>query len=471
MSEPMNKFLEKNRNNKLRIDCVGDAMVDQYYKVSVNRISPEFPMPIMRAYSDKPQCRPGGVANVAHQFRHFEVDVQLFCFTDRLLNNVLKDHDLEVAAEAALNVQGWGCASIPVKRRFLDGDIQVTRLDFEQENYGLKNNLGEFCRIATDIQLGSDLPDVVILSDYNKGYFTLSSDCTNFLIIEHLNSHGVPTIVDPKAGPVSKWKGCTVFKPNAKEAEDLTGETDWRKQAEILQNELACKAVVITHSGSGVVGIWDGKFFEYSSDKKVDVKSSVGAGDCFVAFLAMAIGHGFEGREAVEIAYEAGAIYVQRNLNRPITPAELTRTKIVNPQDLANRDYTLAFTNGCFNILHDQHIELLKFSKRKGEKLVVALNSDESVKRLKGDRPVKALHQRMKIMAAFEFVDFVTAFDEDTPLNIIKQCKPNCIIKGGDYRKEDVVGYGEVQDVHIFPYKEGVSSTLLIEEIAEWARK
>lgn len=459
MANLIESFLERTKN-RLRIQCIGDAMVDEYYDVSVNRISPEFPMPIMRAYSDKPQRRPGGVANVAHQFRHFNVDVQLLCFTDNLLNKVLAEYDLSVVGETALNVQDWG-AFIPVKRRFLDGDIQVTRLDVEQGDYGLRNNIHEFCRVANGAQKHSKLPDVAIFSDYDKGYFRSPDE----FYLEHCRANGVMTIVDPKYAPLWKWKGCTVFKPNAKEAEELSGRSEWINQTAYFKKELECEAVVITQSGNGVVGQWGNDYFEYRPDNKVDVKSSVGAGDCFVAFLAMAIGYGFEGREAVEIAYEAGAQYVQGNLNRPITAAELSNTKIVRPQDLASRDFTLAFTNGCFDLLHSGHLHTLQFASQKADKLVVALNSDDSVKRLKGpERPVKELSERMSIMAALEMVDFVTYFDEDTPLECIKACKPHALIKGGEYGDGEIVGEDIVPETFRVPMVEGKSTTKLVEK-------
>ena len=237
---------------------------------------------------------------------------------------------------------------------------------------------------------------------------------------------------------------------------------DWQDQAKFFYDRLNCQSVVITRGGGGVVGITDGQLWEFKPESQVKVESVVGAGDCFCAFLAMATAHGFKAKEAAEIAWKAGAIYVQNSMNRPIVPAELCEDKIVHPADLSSRDFKLVFTNGCFDILHEGHIESLKFAKSKGEKLVVALNSDESIKRLKGpDRPVKNLRQRMAVMAAIRYVDFVTYFEEDTPLEVIKTIVPDVLVKGSQYTGP-IVGEDIVSEVYRAPMVDGVSTTILL---------
>lgn len=445
------KFLKKNRETKKKIALIGDAMVDEYHAVSVNRISPEFPMPIMWSPKNSPIRRPGGVANVACQFRHFNVDAKLFTFSDPLLDQVLEEHSL---SNDGLNIDGL----VPVKSRFLDGEVQVVRWDCEDSNYGMPYK--DICdlqrELKTIIRRSTKDTDVVILSDYNKGFFD-EGDWTGLF----QNSF---TIVDPKDNPLERWMCCDVFKPNYNEAVSLTGGiTDWKDQVRYFESVMHCNSVVITFGDKGVKGKWDGSFFEYYPCDSVKAASVVGAGDCFCAGLAMAVSHGFSGLDAVEIAYKMGAKYVQRGLNRPIVPAELVCDKIVEPEDLANRDFKLSFTNGCFDILHEGHLETLKFSKSKGDKLVVALNSDESVRRLKGEsRPIKDLRQRMKLMAAFEFVDFVISFDEDTPQEVMEKIKPDVLVKGSQYELKNIIGADDVPEVYRAPMVEGLSTTLLI---------
>lgn len=429
----LTRFLRENRKRKLKIHCLGDVMVDEYYSVSVNRISPEFPMPIMFSPDNKCVSRPGGVANVASQFKHFNADVTLHCVPD--------------------NTQ------LPIKRRYLDNGVQIVRHDIESSLYGLSYaQMEKVIEALLSCIHSMDPPDVAILSDYNKGFFTVTTQ-------KFLEAYpNVCTIVDPKLGPLNQWKGCTIFKPNAKEAFELSGFSKWRDQAKFIQQELECRAVVITYGGEKVVGVDQDEFFCHVPTKTVNVESVVGAGDCFCAFFAMAIGHGFVVSEAAEIAWNAGAQYVQGRMNRPVTPAELSPNGIVEPEDLRDRDFKLVFTNGCFDLLHDGHIKTLEFAKEKGQKLVVALNTDASIRRLKGEgRPVMPLEQRMRVMASLKPVDFVVSFDEDTPLEVIKKIRPDVLVKGQDYQLENIVGADIVPEVCRAPIIPGLSSSNFIQ--------
>lgn len=454
-SELMRKFLKVHRQfgcGPVKIRCIGDALVDEYYKVKVNRISPEFPMPIMRSCDKSVVRRPGGVANVAYQLRHFNVEVALTCFTDRTLTEVLSLHRLAASTADVGGLSGRQ-GFVPLKKRYLHDNVQVCRRDVEADQYALEDRSLREAQGELFSKVG--YADVTILSDYDKGTFRNVSDLS-FLDTKL-------TIVDPKKPPLDRWRNCTVFKPNSKEAEDLSGYSDWRAQAHYFKEELNCHAVVITDGGKGVRGIWGEEHFEVLPERKVQVESVIGAGDCFVAILGLAMGLGFDSPEAVEIAYEAGSVYVQQNLNRPIIPAELMADGIVEPEDLWHRDFKLVFTNGCFDIMHPGHLNTLKFAKSKGDKLVVALNTDESIQRLKGpNRPRQDLESRMAVMAALEMVDFVTYFNEDTPLEVIKKIQPDAIVKGADYALDNIVGADIVSEVYRAPIIEGHSTTAIL---------
>ena len=454
MKKKLQSFLQKNRHRRLNIHVLGDAMVDEYYEVKVNRISPEFPMPIMLSSEDKPIKRPGGAANVAYQFKHFNASVSLFCFPDEKAEKVFKDHEVNRWV-SLVDVR----TTLPVKRRFLDDGIQITRHDIESPLCGVSEDIIDFYTesMCQAISKRKSNPDVVILSDYNKGFFHGDE---GFVLGQYHNSI---TIVDPKKGPLRKWRGCNIFKPNAKEAEELSGKTKWKEQAKYFQNELECDSVVITDGGKRVSGVCGDKFFCFIPEKQVEVESVIGAGDTFCVFLAMAVGHGFSVPEASEIAWNAGAVYVQNKMNRPIVPAEMSANNIVSPEDLASRDFKLVFTNGCFDLLHEGHLQTLRFAREKGDKLVVALNSDASIKRLKGDdRPIKPLDQRMAVVAALDMVDFVVMFEEDTPLEVIKKIKPDVLVKGSDHKKNEIVGADIVPEVLTAPMIPDLSTTALI---------
>ena len=452
MNNLMNQFLEKQKKQKVNIHCVGDAMIDEYYQVSVNRISPEFPMPIMHSEEENPIRKPGGVANVVYQFRHFNTDSRLICFSDTQATIVFREHSLNYQPCTSHT------ANIPRKKRFLDHGIQVKRWDIEKKNSGLTEPKSAR-EDALQMTEHHDPPDVAILSDYDKGFF--DPEYAQKWIKRYKNSI---TIVDPKHGPATMWKGCTVFKPNAKEAENLSGLSDPQAQCEYFAKKLGCKGVVITQGGDGLVGMVDGEYFKYySQSSSTQPASVIGAGDCFSAFLAQSVALGFTIKESAEIAYEAGAIYIHNKMNRPIVPAELIKDKLVQAEDLKNRDFKLVFTNGCFDLLHRGHLQTLEFAKQHGEKLVVALNSDDSVRRLKGeDRPVKLLAERQAVMSALDMVDFVISFEEDTPYEAIKACNPDVLIKGADYSQDEIIGSDLVKEVHCAPLIDGLSTTGLL---------
>jgi D-beta-D-heptose 7-phosphate kinase/D-beta-D-heptose 1-phosphate adenosyltransferase len=454
------EFLNRQREKRLTIRCIGDAVVDQYYQVDVNRISPEFPMPIMRSYDREVVKRPGGVANVAFQLKHFNVDTQLACFTDDLLNDTLWENPLpHCDHEGSVYIESYG-GYVPRKKRYLHGGVQICRRDVEADRYGFcENALKSFQENLHQHQRAhfEQPPDVVLFSDYNKGVFVDSEEdwISDF--------QAQITIVDTKALPIKKWRGCTIFKPNKKEAAELSGRKDWHDQCRYFMDELDCKHVVITCGGDGVVGCWGGQFFEYRPDFKVQVESVIGAGDCFAAVISMAVGHGFEGREAAEIAYRAGAVYVQQKMNRPVVPAELVPDGIVEPEDLRRRDFKLVFTNGCFDILHAGHIQSFRFAKSKGEKLVVALNTDDSVRRFKGPtRPKNTLQHRMALVSAIKEVDFVTYFDEINPVEVLKKIQPDVQVKGKDWEGKEIPEAGLVPELCFAPLIDGLSTTSIL---------
>lgn len=448
----LTRFLRRNQQRKLSVHCLGDAMVDEYFNVKVNRISPEFPMSIMWSSKAAPTRRPGGAANVSYQFKHFNVETQLFCFWDSYAVKVFKEHGISVDC-------AWGSqCCLPIKRRFMEGVVQIIRHDIESEWCGftrsqITENIDKFRPVIAD----KDKPDIAIFSDYDKGFFAGESSLLDLY-------DGVTTIVDPKKGPLEKWVGCTIFKPNAKEAADLSGCSNWRDQSSFFKDKLGCEAVVITFGGEKVVGMWHDEFFEYRPNRPVHVESVIGAGDCFASMFALAVGHGFTISESAEIAWNSGAVYVQRNMNSPIIPAEVSLDGIVDPEDLASRDFKLVFANGCFDLLHDGHLQTLEFAKSKGKKLVVALNSDDCIKRLKGeDRPIKPLEQRMAVMSALKMVDFVVSFDEDTPLEVIKRIKPDVLVKGADWQTGNIVGADIVPEIYRVPIVEGLSTTRFLQ--------
>lgn len=453
-------FLHKNADHRPTIHVIGDSMVDEFYDVKVTRISPESPsVCVMLSETDKPtEVLPGGAANVCHQLKNFNVNTQLFTWADQEAQTIFEKAG--VKCESVCNIQ------VPRKKRFFDGGMQVgNRWDVEVANCGVTASLADmqYSLFRTwDKQNPSCLTKkpvpLVIMSDYNKGIF--NTDQVPLL----LNRGMCSTIVDPKKGPLSKWRGCTIFKPNSVEAQELSGLSNWKEQCDFFKRELECEAVVITQQGNGVVGKSGKNYFEYKPQQRVHVNKISGAGDCFIGMFALAWCHNLTVEEAAIVAFEAGALFVQQRARCPITPWQLQKkSKFVVPKD---REGKLVFTNGCFDILHSGHLESLRFAKSKGDKLVVAVNSDASVSRLKGSkRPVVPLEERMEMLAALECVDYVVSFEEDSPEELVKKIMPDVLIKGADWLGKHVAGTEYVKEIYFVPLVKDKSTTNIIEKI------
>ena len=451
----LQRFLNDNRLIRPTIAVVGDVMVDHYYQVDASRVSPEFPIPILRSDRGNYEAAvPAGAGNTACQFRHFNCDVKLAGFIDTHGQWVMKEAGIDT--EACLDMK-TSLGHIPIKKRYYSENFPLCRIDEEERDYGLGCAIDEHRRELAEKVMDIEA-SVVVYADYDKGVFGNSYPMVQDAI----------KIVDPK-NHLDRWKGCDIFKPNYKEACQLTGQTDWIKQCNTIQERLGCMAVVITNAGKGVFGKVFNTYFDYSAKREVVVESVIGAGDCFVAILALCMAHSIDVKDAVEIAFEAAQIYVQRKHNQPVTPEELdldpTASKLVPIESLQDRDYRLCFTNGCFDILHSGHLHTLRFAKSKADKLVVAVNSDESIRRLKGEtRPIIPLPERMKMLASLECVDYVVSFEEDRPFETIKTISPDVLVKGADW-ESDICGSDIVEEVYAVPLVEGLSTSNIIEKI------
>jgi len=269
----------------------------------------------------------------------------------------------------------------------------------------------------------------VILSDYNKGVLEHSNN-----IIAHLNSFGCKVIVDPKRH-ASCYEGAWLVKPNGSEFEGL-GFTKW------LGN------IITTNASKPVIAEIDKEYYTISVEP-VEVSDVTGAGDCFLAAFVYALTKGYDYQKALELAVQGSTESVKH-----------VGTYVLTEKDLKKR---VVFTNGCFDVLHKGHLTLLKEARMQGDKLIVGLNSDDSVKRLKGAlRPFNDVETRMEQLLLIPYVDEVIVFDNDTPYELIKELKPDLIVKGGDYTVEEIVGH-DLAPVHIVPTVEGYSTTKILE--------
>lgn len=448
----MSEFLNRQFERRSRVAVFGDAMIDEYHDVGADRVSPEFPIPVVLADPSRPpHVVPGGAGNVCSQFRHFNFDVDLYAFVDDRFRNSVEGFGLSNCLDAV--------GPVPVKSRFYSGNFPLFRLDRESKGYSMSRAQLRAAQSTLISSLVESEPyEVVIFSDYDKGVFLGSEPFLRRL------PESTITIVDPKDHPIERWAGCTIIKPNSSEARKMSGSDDWRLQCEYFMRATGCQAVVITQAGDGVVGNVMGSWFEFRPGSFGKPVSVIGAGDTFVSFLAMCMAHSIDIRKAVEVAFKACSVYVGRTKNQPVWPYEMEESKNVSPASLASRDFRLSFANGCFDILHPGHIKLLEFAKERGDKLAVALNSDASVLRQNKSHPlVNDLAYRSAMVSALECVDFVLSFEEDTPYELIKATKPDVLVKGSDW--PEPVGSDVVGEVCSFGLFGGLSTTGIIDKI------
>jgi D-beta-D-heptose 7-phosphate kinase/D-beta-D-heptose 1-phosphate adenosyltransferase len=451
----MNSFFSRFSNNlysrSLTINVIGDVLIDEYYQVEVDRISPEFPIPIHCSSTEEPyKVLCGGAANVAMQFRNFDVKTNLISLISPKMQDICEANGINTKYSiVSKDVKN------PIKKRFYKNFHPLIRWDIEQPNFGLS----DIQKHLNNISIPDS--DINIFSDYDKGLFS-----TNWHK-KYLKQS--KSLVDPKKN-LNIWEGCYLFKPNSVEAKRFVNKEKVEDQLKWLQALLGCDSVVITNAGEGVSAIDNDEKIHYviPTNKPVKPESLTGAGDAYIAFLAMALGIGVDLKEAISIAFEAGTKYVSNRYNKPLNPSDFfVKDKLItNPAVLRNRDFNLVWTNGCMDLMHFGHISSLKQAKSFGDKLCVGINSDESIIKLKGDkRPIIPLVQRIEMLKAIECVDFIVVLEEEFPQNIIEEIKPNVLVKGEDWRDKRIAGADVVDRVEFVPLIEGLSTTNIIGKI------
>jgi len=470
---------------KIRVLVVGDVMLDRYIWGEVERISPEAPVPIVRAL-DRNE-RPGGAANVAMNIVGLGATATLFGFRGN-------DGD-GLALEDCLGKAGVASAITPVashpttlKMRILSGKQQMLRLDTE-ETVGYPAEA--YAALMAAVAAALPTADAVVISDYAKGVLT-EEVCRG--VIELARTRGVPVLVDPKQRDFSRYRGATTICPNLNELATAVGITAREPDALLaagqkLAGDLDLRFLTATMSDKGIAVLRkESRYFAPAVARQVfDVS---GAGDTVIATLALAVASGLEVETAAQLANVAAGIVVGKVGTVPVSGDELLMSltaetgaqaeeKIAALEALKVRirawrsaGQSIVFTNGCFDLLHVGHISLLEAARREGGRVVVGINSDASVRRLKGpSRPVLGEKERARILAALAAVDAVIVFDEATPLELIVALRPDVIVKGGDYTEQTVVGAAEVRSwggrVTIVPTVEGYSTTRLIQKAGQ----
>ena len=469
-------------SDKKRILVVGDIMLDEYIFGDVTRISPEAPVPVIR--EQKREWSLGGAANVALNCKQIGCNIDLVGIinkTDRASQNLIEILKKNRISESNLVKSDERVTTC--KRRVMSGDQQLLRIDTEDNN-SLSET--EYKKLIQKIDK-LILPNTIILaSDYAKG--VLTKDLLSEIIFM-AKERNCKILLDPKGPDFNKYKGINYLKPNYKEYcqildfYGLSRQDSVIKNGKKLCNVLSLDGLVVTMGEKGIQFVSSYEDFFIPACKR-EVFDLTGAGDTVLAFLSLGLSVDLPIKQCLKLANHAAAVAVSHLKTYAVSLDELIDKSV----DLTEKIFTewamlkieldwlrlenkkIVFTNGCFDILHLGHIHVLNEARKLGDILVVAINTDASVKRFKGDsRPIKTEVERTKIMAAFGKVDFVVMFDQDTPKELIEYLRPDVLVKGGDYKKENIAGHDfMIQNggsVEVVTFKDGFSSTNLIKQM------
>ncbi len=457
---------------------VGDVMLDRYLFGGTSRISPEAPVPIVHVRQN--EDRAGGAANVAVNLARLGVNT-------RLLGVVGEDDEAHVL-EAAMAGSGVECAFTRVsgwptitKTRVQSRGQQLMRLDREEPMPSGS------CELTKSLVENLASANAVVLSDYGKGSLTDIA-----AMITACRDAGVPVFIDPKGSDFEKYRGATAITPNQGEFEGVAGrctnDEDLVSRAREMLERLDLSALLVTRSEKGMLLIEGSDEPLFLSARAREVFDVTGAGDTVIAVLAGALAAGESLSSAAALSNLAAGLVVGKIGVASVTPSELRVALhrrgqggrgLVSEKELIplvteakSRNEKVVMTNGCFDVLHAGHVAYLEEAKSLGDRLIVAINDDDSVRRLKGEsRPVNRLEDRMLVLAGLASVDWVVPFSEDTPGRAIREILPDVLVKGGDYRPDEIAGAKDVLnnggEVRVLAFREGQSSSRIIDKLRE----
>jgi D-beta-D-heptose 7-phosphate kinase/D-beta-D-heptose 1-phosphate adenosyltransferase len=471
--------MRKYQSLKPSVLVVGDLMIDHYLWGRTDRISPEAPVPVIDVQNESEVL--GGAGNVVNNLIALGAEVSVASAIGKDENGKRLTKMLK-----SLGVHTDALIAEPERRttrksRVIASHQQVVRFDSETRQDITKESED---KILAAIQKKLLVTDIILLSDYGKGVL---SDRLTRQIIQMARASNIKVLVDPKGKDYSKYSGATLVTPNKKEASEATGinivdDESLQRAGFKLKNELSLDMAMITLSEEGMA-IFDDSFRRFPTVAR-EVYDVTGAGDTVLGALGFVLATGGDIDEAAKIANAAAAVVVSKLGSATCSWDEIiayettlhestTEHRIKSRKDLSltikrlkSEGKKIVFTNGCFDILHLGHVKYLETAKSFGDVLIVGVNSDASVKRLKGEsRPVNPEYDRAYLLAALDSVDFVTIFDEDTPYELIKVVEPDVLVKGGDYKGKEVVGSDIAKEVRLVDFVDGKSTTGIISKI------
>jgi len=416
---------------KKKITVIGDVMIDWYLHGESSRISPEAPVPVVNFKESKFQL--GGAANVANNLKHLEIEPFLIgAIGNDHFGSLLKEH--LKAEKIKFNLLTEKSFQTICKQRLMSSNQQLARIDYEKYFHGSKltNLFNTFIKNIAK-------KDLIIVSDYGKGTIFNARK-----LIQSAKKLKKKILIDPKGKDFTKYKGANLITPNKSEFENIMGKVDSKRdlanKAKKMLEHLNLESLIVTLGSEGMYVLTKsnkkiiGDFINAYPQEVFDVS---GAGDTTISALGAALSEGNDIFSAAEFANLAASISVSKLGTSSVSKDEVASLEASK----GNKEEVIVFTNGCFDIIHSGHLDLLKEARSYGDKLIVGLNSDKSISKLKGpDRPIIGQSERKKILSALKFVDEVIIFNEENPLKLIKKLKPSILVKGADYSKEQVIG-------------------------------
>ncbi|MYL23707.1 bifunctional D-glycero-beta-D-manno-heptose-7-phosphate kinase/D-glycero-beta-D-manno-heptose 1-phosphate adenylyltransferase HldE [Halomonas alkaliantarctica] len=465
-----------------RVLVVGDVMLDRYWHGGTSRISPEAPVPVVRV--EDADDRPGGAANVALNIAALGARAALAGVVGQDENASLLNDSL---VTSGVSTYFQRSADIPTitKLRVMSRNQQLLRLDFEQrlDNVDTQPLLDSVANALPEC-------DVMVLSDYGKGTLNQVEK-----LIELAKAAGKRVLIDPKGQDFRKYRGASLITPNLGEFEAIVGhcESDAQlaERGEALRAELELEALLITRSEKGMTLIREGHAPLHLPTRAQEVFDVTGAGDTVIGLMGLALAAGHWLPEAMMLANLGAGLVVAKPGTATLSIAELytalhgdtlAEFGVIEQSPLIeavcaaqSRGERVVMTNGCFDILHAGHVAYLEQAKRLGDRLIVAVNDDASIARLKGpQRPINPLNRRMQVLAGLGAVDWVVPFSDDTPQALIEAVLPDVLVKGGDYHPDDIAGGAAVKanggEVRVLGFEDGVSTTAMINTILDRER-
>ena len=467
------------KNKTPKILVIGDLIIDKYLWGECERISPEAPVQVVNIKNENTVL--GGAGNVVNNLKSLGAKVDIIsvigdCKTSNNLKKLLDE--IGVSTKYLIKQEN---RITPKKSRIIASHQQVVRYDYESLDEIDLTSQGLIINVLNKIIKDYE---VVLLSDYGKGILT---ENLTQLVIKSAKKHNIKVLADPKGLNYSKYKGSFLLTPNKKEASEASRITiednnSLKKAIKKIKDECHLEVSIITLSEDGIA-IYDNNLRTLPTAAR-EVYDVTGAGDTILASLGFALSCNYDIDSAVEFSNLAAGVVVgkigsstatineiieyESSLNKSSSEEHIKTYEEIESlsKELNSRGKKIVFTNGCFDLLHAGHVKYLEIAKNLGDILIVGLNSDQSVRKLKGEnRPINKQIDRAYILAALEVVDYVVIFNEDTPYDLINTIKPAILVKGGDYKGKNVIGQELVKETKLVEFTDGKSTTQTIKKI------